>query len=66
LQVYISLCDQCQNDGLTLCYCIYSDTGEMDDDVMDLVQHIQRMHCAESPSCICLPSIDQKVRDCWV
>jgi len=38
-----------------------SESGEIEDEITDLIQHIQRIHCLESKGCVCYAANENRV-----
>ena len=38
-----------------------SESGEIEDEITDLIQHIQRVHCLENRGCICYAANENRV-----
>ena len=38
-----------------------SESGEIEDEITDLIQHIQRVHCLENKGCICYAANENRV-----
>jgi len=50
--------------GIVTVHCwklLCSESGEIEDEITDLIQHIQRVHCLENKGCICYAANENRV-----